>query len=226
MKKMFTLGAMLLIAAVYAADPMALIKEGQAAVKAKDFATAIAKYTEAQNAATNSAQKSSAIYWRFRAMIQQGKHTEARKFMAEAVEDETLKSANVRYLLNELAAPYLWWPAQVKYALDILKQAQNVEAPKTSNDYYRTYYYMACIYSTHLKQYETVIEIMSPIVKITGQHPANKYTACCMIGGAYEKLGKKDEALAAYKEALTWAKKVTYKFSTQGAEKAIERLSK
>lgn len=225
MKKMFTLGAMLLVAAVFAADPMALIKEAQTAFKAKDYNTALAKYTEAQTAATSSFQKRTAILGKFNSYIRLNKHVEARKFMEEAVEDETLKNADVRFLLNNLTVPYLWWPAQAKYAIDILKQAQNIEVPKVSNDYFQTFHYMACIYATS-KQYETVIEVLSPIPQITGQHPANKFTACSLMGNAYEKLGKKAEAIKAYQDAVMWGKKVTYKFNYSSAEKALERLSK
>jgi hypothetical protein len=47
-----------------------------------------------------------------------------------------------------------------------------------------------------------------------------------LCGAAYEKMGKKDEALNHYKAALESGKKVTYKFDYSPAEKAIERLSK
>ncbi len=226
MKKFLTLVAASLCTVIMAADPAALLKEGAAALKAKDFTTALAKYTEAQNSAVNNVQKRNAIMGKFNTYIRQGKHADARKFMEAAVEDEGLKNTDVRLLLNHLATPYIWWPAQAQYAINILKQAQNVEVSKNSNEYYNSYFLLASAYGHCFKEYKTVIEVITPITQITGQHPANKYNAYMLIGNAHERLGNKEEALQAFKNAVAWGKKIPYKYNYSRAETAVERLSK
>lgn len=226
MKKIFTFGAMLFCAAIFAATPAELIKEGAAALKAKDYTTAFAKYTEAQKTAVNNSQRRNAIIGIFNTYIGRGKHKEARAFMENAVEDENLKNSDIRILLNHLASPYIWWSAQSSYALNILKQAQKIEVSKNSNEYYCTFFYMASIYNHSMKDYKTAIEIITPITQIKDQHPANKFNAYMIIGVAHERLGNKEEALKAYKNAVSSAKQITYKYNYSRAEKAVERLSK
>ncbi len=224
MKKLMS--AVILIAAVLlqGADYAELNKAAAAAAKAKDYAGAEAKYTEAMKAAINSVQKSQAIMGKYQALRSQKKWKESEEFMTEAVEDEMLKPEQIRYLLNMFAASYLW-TNRYEFGLSLLQQAQNQQCPKTSNAYYNTYYYMATIY-LRKKQPQAAIEALSEVMKVKGVHPANLYTGSMTIGSAYEKLGKKEEALKCYQQALNYGKQVKYKFDYSPAQKAIDRLSK
>lgn len=227
MKKILTVLMMMIVTAIFAADPIALINEAKDAVKAKDFKTAVAKYGEAEAAAVNSVQAHAAIKGKFLALRSLKELNTAKDYMLKSIENEKLSNLHIRDLINELSRYYIWGSKpQREFALNLLKQAQSIEVAKNSNQYYRTLSYLSTMYLNQLNQPETVIELMQEIPKITAQHPSNKHNACYYIGSAYEKLGKKEEALKYYKEALSWAKKVTYKYNTKNTERAIERLSK
>lgn len=209
------------------ADFGTIYAEAAKAAKEKDFAAAEAKYGEAADAAKDSQQRSRAILGKFQAMRSQKKVSDAEKFALKAVEeDEMLKPQEIRLILNTVAATMLWWPKRNDYAMTLLQQAQNCQCPKGSNIYYNTFYYIAHLYNNK-KQYQAVIEVLeSNVLNVKEQHPANHFTANLLCGSAYEKMGKKDEALNHYKAALEAGKKVKYKFDCSPAEKAIERLSK
>ena len=207
------------------ADFGTIYAEAGKAAMAKDFAAAEAKYGEAFNAAKNSQQKGLAVLGKFQAMRGQKKGAAAEKFALQAIEeDEMLKPQEIRQILNTVADSLLWTP-RMDFALELLKQASQQECPKGSNIYYATYYSMSVIYSRK-KQYQDMIEVLDQVLRVKNQHPANLYNANRLTGIAYEKLGKKDEALSHYRKALDYGKKVRYKFDYSAAEKAIERLSR
>ena len=220
------IAAVILIAAtiLHGGDFASLSNEAATAVKAKDFASAEAKYAEAMNAAGDSVQKCRAIIGKYQALRSQKKWKEAESFMTEAVEDEMLKPQEIRNLLNTFASSYLW-TNRLDFALELLQQAQNQPCPKTSNEYFRTYDYMSTIYMRK-KQPQTALEVISKVLILKGLHPANYYTGHMDAGKACEKLNNKEEALKHYRLALENGKKVKYKFNYSDAEKAIERLSK
>jgi len=216
----FSLGCGLL-----AADYAQLSAEAANAQKAKDYAAASAKYEEAGKAAATPDQKLSTILARFNLLKEQKKQAEAEKLLKDMVEDEMLKEPQQRQLINLLAGQYLWSP-KYEEGLSLLKQAQNLDCPKTSNEYFRTYYYMAEIYLSRKNQPEAALEVMNNMLNITGIHPANLYQTHMVIGACNEKLGKKDLALENYKKARDYGKMVKYKSDFSAADKAIERLSK
>ena len=224
MKTIITTVVLLAAAVLQGGDYAASFKEAAAAAKAKDYALAEAKYGEAIQSAANSVEKCRAISGKYQALNKQKKWKEAEAFMTEAVEDEMLKPEQIRYLLNMFAASYLW-TNRADFALKLLQQAQNMPSPKTGNDYFRTYTYMAAIYMRK-NQPQAALETINNVLVLKGLHPANYYTGHMDAGMAYEKLGKKEEALKHYRIALENGKKVQYKFNYSAAEKAIERLSK
>ena len=227
MKKTILLAVFILSSGILCgADYHSCVKEADAAMKAKDYETAVAKYDEAVKNSKRSIDKRSAVYGKYRALKAQKKWKEADNYMLEIADsDETLDSKDARFLLTMVAGGHLW-DRYYEDALKLLQQAQNIQAPKASNEYYLTYYYMATIYGARKKQYSAAIETLKDVITIKELHPANLYTANMVMGDAYEKLGKKEEALKHYKAALESGKKVKYKYNYSGASKAIERLSK
>ena len=224
MKHLFTAVFIMSMVILHGADYGKIYQEAQAAVKQKDYAAAETKFDEAMKAAADSGQKCNAILGKFNAMRSQKKYTEAEKFALAAVEDESLKSPEIRHILNTIANSLLW-SSRPDFAMDLLRQAQNFECPKYSNVYYATFYCTAVLYQRK-KQPKMVIEVLDNVLKVKSQHPGNHYSANMMIGKAYEQLGQKEEALKHYKAALEAARKVKYKFDFSPAEKAVERLSK
>ena len=224
MKKTIFAAMILMAAAASGEDYGTVFQEAVKAANGKDYALAEAKYGEAMKLAGNSVQKCRAASGKYQALRSQKKDREAEMFMTAAVEDEMLKPPEIRSLLNTFAAGYLW-SSRPDFALTLLQQAQNQECPKTSNEYFRTYYYMATVY-IRKNQPQAAIEVLGNVLVLKGLHPANYYSGNMTAGSAYEKLGKKEEALKHYRIALENGRKVKYKFSYAAAEKAIERLSK
>ena len=208
-----------------AADYAQLSGEAADALKAKDYTAASTKYEEAGKAAATPEQKLSTILARFNILKEQKKQAEAENLLKEMIEDEMLKEPQQRRLINLLAGQYLWGP-KYEEGLSLLKQAQNLACPKTSNDYFQTYYYMAEIYLARKNQPEAALEVMSNMLNITDVHPANLYNTHMVIGRCHEKLGRKETAFEHYKKALDYGKKIPYKYDFSAAEKAIERVSK
>ena len=208
-----------------AADYAQLSAEATKAYKAKDYVAALAKYEEAEKTTTNPDQKLSTILARFNLLKEQKKQEEAEKLLKDAVDDVIFKEPQQRQLINLLAVQYLWG-SKYEEGLSLLNQAQNLSCPKTSNDYFRTYYYMAEIYLWRKKQPEAALEVMNNMLNINDTHPSNKYNIHMIIGICYEKLDKKDIALEHYKKARDYGKMVSYKADYSDADKAIERLSK
>ena len=207
-----------------AADFVELNEAAAKAAKEKDFVTAEAKYTEALEAAADPEQKTQAILGKFEAMRGQKRVKEAEEFLLSSVENPDIRMQDARLMLNTLAGTMLWWKGREDRALELLQQAQNCECSKGDNVYFKTYYLMAVLYRNKA-QFQTEIDVLDNVLSIREQHPANLYTAHYMTGGAYEKLGKPEEALKHYRLALEFGKKVKYKFDYSPAEKAIERLS-
>ena len=224
MKHLFTAVFIMSMVILHGADYAKINQDAQAAMKQKDYAAAETKFDEAVKAASDSVQKCNAILGKFNAMRSQKKYTEAEKFALAAVEDETLKSPEIRQILNTVAHSLLW-SSRPDFALELLRQAQNFECPSYSNTYYSTFYCTAVLYQRK-KQPKMVIEVMENVLKVKSLHPGNRSAANMMIGDAYEKLGNKEEALKHYKAALEASRQVKYKCDFSHIEKAIERLSK
>lgn len=206
------------------ADYETLCQDAAKAVRAKDYAEAEAKYDEAMRAAGNSVQKCDAILGKFQALRSQKKMKAAEDFMTGAIEDEMLLQPEIRQLLNAFAYSYLW-TNRFEFGLSLVQQARNLQCPKSSNVYCQTYFCMAHIY-LRKKQPQAAIEALKNVLDEKELHPANLYSGNMIAAAAYERLGKKEEALKHYRLALENGKKVKYKFDFSRAEKAIERLSK
>lgn len=226
MKNLLVYALLFSFIALCGADPAALNKEGAEAIRKKDFATALAKYDAAIKASTNGAQRYAALMGKYQAMrgLKQWKESEA--MLLDAVEnDQTLNPIHIRRILN-LVAGYNLWNGRHDFAISLLKQAHNLPAPKVSNDYFRTCYYLATLYANRKNQPQMALEIITPIAEPKGTHPSNSFQAFMLIGSIHEKAGRKAEALQAYKRALAHGSRITYKYDLSPAKKAIERLSK
>ncbi|MBO4491849.1 MAG: tetratricopeptide repeat protein [Lentisphaeria bacterium] len=200
------------------------MEAGQAA-EAKNFVTAEAKYAEALASASDSKTKTQAILGKFKAMRGQKRIKEAEEFLLSRVEDPDIQLQDARQLLNTLAETMLWQKGREDCAMGILQQAQNCECPKSGNVFYQTFYIMAILYRNRA-QYSAEIVVLENVLQVREQHPANLCTAHYMTGAAYEKLGNSEEALAHYRTALKFGKRVKYKYDYTKVEKAIERMCK
>ncbi len=200
------------------------MKAAAAAEKKNDMVSALENYDLALSATRNSALKLEVLQAEYRILFQQKKLHALEEKLTRALQDGSLEERHQRALLNMLAK-LLIWSDRYEYALNLLNRAGMLEAPRTSNEYYQTYEAKARIWLYRKNHPEAALEILQEILHAIGFHPANLYRANLLAGSACEKLGRPAEALSYYRTAVAMGKKVTYKFSTAAAEKAVERLT-
>ncbi|OQA77956.1 MAG: hypothetical protein BWY31_04412 [Lentisphaerae bacterium ADurb.Bin242] len=195
-----------------------------AAEKKNDMVSALENYDLALSATRNSALKLEVLQAEYRILLKQQKGRVLEEKLTRALEDASLKECHQRAVLNMLAG-FLIWSDRYEYALNLLNRAGMLEAPRASNEYYQTYEGKARIWFSRKNRPEVALEILQEVLNIPETHPANRYSANLLAGSACEKLGRPAEALSYYRTAVAMGKKVTYKFSTAAAEKAVERLT-
>ena len=222
MKKIIFACLLSFCAVVSAADYAALMKEAKAAAKKKNVPVASEKYQQAYKAAATTGQRYNAImeYGDFLRFNKKAKEMTAL-IDTELSKKEYTNSQRQRMLWLQ-ALPYMWGK-QHDYALDKFNTAMAMKgAPKSGILYGKIVEYAAKIYDYHKKDYATVIHLLEPQVKLqtTAYMLESLYT---MLANAYFKLGKKEEALKNYQQALHYAKKMKKK--TASIEKKIKELS-
>jgi len=190
----------------------------------KDPALALTKYEEATQEATNAKQRLASIMARCKILRQQKQILPMQDLLKAELGNKIYKDIQLRKLINTLASLTLFG-SKFEEGLMLLNQAQNLKIDPACNDYYATYYYMSYIYFYRKHEPEAAIECLQNVLKVKRQHPANHYTANFLTGNAYEKLGKKEEAIEHYKAAIVAGKRVTYKFDYSPAEKALAKLT-
>lgn len=199
-------------------------KAAAAAEKKNDMVSALENYDSALSATRNSSLKLEVLQSEYRIFFNQKKLRELEERLTRALEDESLEECHQRTLLNMIAG-ILLWSDRYEYALNLLNRAGMLEAPRTSNEYFQTYEGKARIWFSRKNRPEVALEILQEVLNIPDIHPANAYSANFLAGNACEKLEHPAEALLYYKRAVVMGKKVTFKFITAAAEKAVERLS-
>lgn len=199
-------------------------KAAVAAEKKNDMVSALKNYDSALSATRNSSLKLEVLQAEYRILFNQRKLRELEERLTRALEDDSLKECHQRALLNMIAG-FLIWSDRYEYALNLLNRAGMLEAPRTSNEYYQTYEGKARIWFSRKNRPEVALEILQEALHLPEIHPANAYNANFLAGSACEKLGRPEEALSYYKQAVVMGKKVTFKFSTAAAENAVKRLS-
>ena len=223
MKKILFLTALSLVSAAFANDYATFMKEANEAAKAKDIATATAKYTQAYNAAADSKQKYSNVMKHAEFLRDMKKIQEMTELLETELRKDLYNNAMRQHMLWLQATPFMWDKVKYEYALDKLNMALAMDgASKSSILYGKIAHYAAMIHSYHKKDYATVIHLLEPQVKLqtTAYMLESLYT---MLANAYFKLGKKEEALKNYQQALHYAKKMKKK--TASIEKKIKELS-
>jgi len=207
-----------------AADCPQLLSEAAAACKAGNFSDALIKYEEAEKVALTPDQKLVALLAQFNILKEQKRQATAEELLKSALKTESFTEPHLRKILNKLAGQCLW-DGRYEYALELLNAARNLQCPKSSNDFFDTFHYMAVIYQSRKKLPEAAIEVLDNVVK---EHnvPHNLYTTHVILGKCYETLGNRVSALENYEKDRNFGKKVTYKADFSAADKAIERLSK
>ena len=209
---------------VMAEDHAVLMKEGAAARKAKNHQLAVRKYTEAQQAAGNARQRFDATV-ACAAELQALKQRErARDLYEEELKKELYSNTQRQSMLVKIAAMYLWDRNHYQYALDKINLALALKGAREDEPlYFLMCHYAACIYNHFKKEYDPIIVICeTPAAR--SRISWHKWTLYSQIGNAYEKLGRKADALWNYRLAAEYGKKA--KRDTRKIEAKIKELSK
>ena len=127
-------------------------------------------------------------------------------------------------MLVKIAAMYLWDRDNYQYALDKINLALALKGAREDEPlYFLMCHYAACIYIHFKKEYDPVIVICeNPAAR--SRISWHKWTLYSQIGNAYEKLGKKAEALENYRLAVEFGRKA--KRDTRKLEAKIKELTK
>ena len=209
-----------------AADYAVLTKEANAARKAKKFELALQKYNAAYQAAKNGREKYNAVKNLGSFLYSCKEKAKAAEVYENALINDDLEPRQRQSLLINIAAMYLWDKQKYQYALDKLNLAFAVKDGFRPDEisYFIMCNYAACIYNTFKKEYDPIIVICEPAAERSkiNWHKATLYSA---IARAYNKLGKKDEAVKNYELALMYAKKDKGYVRSNGA-KALADLEK
>ena len=223
MKKILFLTALSLVSAAFANDYATFMKEANEAAKAKDIATATAKYTQAYNAAADSKQKYSNVMKHAEFLRDMKKIQEMTELLETELRKDVYNNAMRQHMLWLQATPFMWDKVKYEYALDKLNMALAMDgASKSSILYGKIAHYAAMIHSYHKKDYATVITLLEPLTKLQ-KSSYMLYQLYPMVANAYLKLGKKEEALKNYQQALIHTKKMNKK--TDKIEQKIKELS-
>ena len=229
MKKMILFAAAILTLNMAAADYATLMQEGAAAKKAGNKELAVQKYAEAHKLAKGQKQEYDATL-AYAAALQSNKQKgKARDVYEAELKKDIYTNSQRQSMLVKIAAMYLWDSKNYQYALDKINLALAIKGVRDDDIlYFLMCNYAACIYMHFKKEYDPVIVLCEPAAA-KSKIPWHKWTLYSQVSQAYEKLGKKTEALKNYKLALEFAKKAKKNVSAKNIEKLekkIQELSK
>ncbi len=156
-------------------------------------------------------------------LVKAKQYDAAQQFIESALQTTGLTVKEQRSLLNSFAGNFLWTP-KYSYALELLQRAEQLAVPANDKENFLTYYYMGTIYVSKLRDYDKGVQVMLPLMQTKGLHPSYRYQGWYLIGSAYERNGNQAKALEAYKNALNFAKTITYKYDYSACEKKIATL--
>ena len=127
-------------------------------------------------------------------------------------------------MLVKIAAMYLWDRNHYQYALDKINLALALKGVREDEPlYFLMCNYAACIYRHFKKEYDPII-VLCEIPAARSKIAWHKWTLYSQIAQAYEKLGRKAEAVENYRLAVEFGRKA--KRDTKKLEAKIKELSK
>lgn len=223
MKPLLSTLALLLFIHLSGSDYGKLMDEAAAAVKKKDSALAFQKFSEAYRAASNTADRYQNVT-EHAAYLSTLKKWEARqKLLEEELRKSEYSDMQKQMMLIWLAHPHLW-SKKYEYALDKLNLALCLDgADASTGRYFMICYYAAVIYYHRRHEYEPVIVLLEPLT-LALKYAVHLFPTHSLLGAAYARLGRKQEAVSHYRKAILYGKKL--KKDTRKIEKLVEDLSK
>ncbi len=224
MKTLMLTFAALLLMNLSGADYRQLMGEAADAAKKKDHGLALRKYSEAYQAARETADKYQNVLARARYLSSLKKLDVLKKLLEGELRKPEYSPVQKQQMLVRLAAPFLWSSREYQYALDNLNLAMSIDgAAESSVLHYEICYYASVIYFHQKREYAPVITLLEPLTR-RSKYSIHLHVIHSMLGSAYAKLGRKQDAVRHYRQAIGHAKKL--KKNTSKLEKTVEDLSK
>ena len=218
-----------LVAAIWswniAADDYAvLMREGAAARNAKNHQLAAEKFAQALQAAGEAKPRFQAVVACATALQAMKQPDQARDLYEAELKKDVYSNTQRQSMLVKIAAMYLWDRNHYQYALDKINLALALKGVREDEPlYFLMCHYAACIYRHFKKEYDPII-VLCEKPAARSKIAWHKWTLYSQIAQAYEKLGKKAEALENYRLAVEFGRKA--KRDTQKIEAKIKELSK
>ncbi len=223
MKRLLPLLAFLLLLDLSASDYGLLMKQGAAAAKKKDHTQALQKYAEAYSAAGNTEEKYKALDEQARCLVAMKKTDQLKNLLEPELRKAEYSAPQKQHLLLRLASPFVW-SKNYQYGLDKLNLALSIEDGVGIHSvlYFSLCHHASLIYFHKKKEYEPVILLLEPLT-LASEYDVNRFTVFSMLGNAYAKLGRKEDAAKTFRQAIKLGKKM--KKDTSKLEQQLQSLS-
>ena len=225
MKKiLFAFAAVLLFLDLSGSDYKTLMKQGAAAVKKKNFELAQQKYSEAYGAAGNAEEKYQNVIEQARCLSALKRVDERKKLLEGELRKPEYLPSQKQQMLHRLASQYLWGK-NYDYALDKLNLALSIDGGVDVHSvlYFSLCHYACLIYYHKKKEYEPIILLMEPLTDLC-QYDVNRIVVYTMLGNAYAKLNRTEDAVKNYRLAIKLGKQM--KTDTSKLEQELRKLTK
>jgi len=222
MKRLLPALAFLLLLDLSGSDYGKLMGQAAAAVKKKDHALAMQKFSEAYRAAENTDEKYKNVIEQARYLTRM-KKTDALKELLEAeLRKPDYSPPQKQQMLHRLAMPFLW-TRNYEYALEKLNLALSMDDGVGIHtvSYFSLCHHASLIYYHQKKEYEPVILLMEPLT-LAAEYDVNRIVVFTLLGNAYAKLGRREDAARNYRQAIKIGKKM--KKDTSKLEQSLRSL--
>lgn len=210
--------------ALWSADFDTLKKEVADAKKAKDQALTLQKYKEFTAAAQTEQQKFAAYTGYAAYLISIKQRQQANAVIEAEIDKDTYGDTYKQLFIISYVAHNLWNGKMASKVNARLKQALKLNGLKPGQfNYFRLLNYVGCNFCYFTKEYQQAIDIILPHIPAF-KYASHKNELYFRVGDAYDKLGKKEDAVKYYQLSVDYGKKA--KRNTSSTEKRIKELSK
>ena len=222
MKRLLPALAFLLLLNLSGSDYGQLMKQGASAAKKKDHAQALQKYAEAYSAAGNTEEKYKSVYEQARCLTALKKTDELKKLLEAELRKPDYSPPQKQQMLHRLAVPFLW-TRNYEYALEKLNLALSMDDGVGIHtvSYFSLCHHASLIYFHHKKEYEPIILLMEPLT-LAAEYDVNRIVVFTLLGNAYAKLGRREDAARNYRQAIKIGRKM--KKDTSKLEQSLRSL--
>ena len=222
MKRLLPALVFLLLLDLSGSDYGKLMDQAASAVKRKDHGLAMQKFSEAYRAAENADEKYKNVIEQTRYLTRLKKTDALNELLEAELRKPEYSPPQKQQMLHRLAAPFLW-TRNYEFALEKLNLALSMDGGVGIHtvSYFSLCHHASLIYYHHKKEYEPIILLMEPLT-LAAEYDVNRIVVFTLLGNAYAKLGRREDAARNYRQAIKIGKKM--KKDTSKLEQSLRSL--